>query len=306
MSGLSMSVTVARGTRHRRDLADERRHRRRQACRPRSPVRTLGRAERCARSCPARAPTTRAGTPVASSMLREVEQSSRARPAASRSAVSLYSFDLRQPRAVAQPGVLLAQRATLGDPVDPVGDRIARPRRPRLAAAQPYRDAVNRAVSITPLPRESRVTRMTDVAARSTRSARRRESGDGQPSTSPTSGQSSGPLIRTCCSTSNFSRHWPEPSTTEYSGFFARCTGMPVSAWITRVEPDQQRAATGDHDAPLHDVGRELRRRLVERDLHRVDDRRDRLLDRLADLDASRRRSSSGDRSTRSRPRTSA
>src|SRR5689334_2223016 len=51
------------------------------------------------------------------------------------------------------------------------------------------------------------------------------------------------------------------------------------------LEPDELRAATGDDDALLHDVGRELGWCLVERDLHRVDDRGSRFLDGFADLD---------------------
>src|SRR4051794_25611209 len=50
------------------------------------------------------------------------------------------------------------------------------------------------------------------------------------------------------------------------------------------VEPLQQGAAAGQHDATVHDVGRELRRRAVEGLLDRVDDLRERLLERLADL----------------------
>ena len=50
------------------------------------------------------------------------------------------------------------------------------------------------------------------------------------------------------------------------------------------VEPLQQRAAAGEHDAAIHDVRGELGRRLVERRLDRVDDLRDRLVERAADL----------------------
>src|SRR6478609_1942201 len=50
------------------------------------------------------------------------------------------------------------------------------------------------------------------------------------------------------------------------------------------VETVEQRTAPRDHDALLHDVSGELGRRLVQCHLHRVDDRRHRLLDRLADL----------------------
>src|SRR5690349_10314873 len=60
-----------------------------------------------------------------------------------------------------------------------------------------------------------------------------------------------------------------------------RHAGLVVEAGLEAVE---QRAAAGQGDALLHDVGGELRRGLVERDLHRVDDRRHRLLHRLADL----------------------
>src|SRR5271165_4526347 len=50
------------------------------------------------------------------------------------------------------------------------------------------------------------------------------------------------------------------------------------------VEPVQQGSAARQHDALLHDVRGELRRRPVEGHLDGVDDRRDRLLDRAADL----------------------
>src|SRR5918997_4047070 len=50
------------------------------------------------------------------------------------------------------------------------------------------------------------------------------------------------------------------------------------------VEPLQQRAAAGEHDAAVHDVRRQLGRSAVERLLDRVDDLRQRLLERLADL----------------------
>ena len=50
------------------------------------------------------------------------------------------------------------------------------------------------------------------------------------------------------------------------------------------VEPVQQRAAAGEHDAAVHDVGGELGRRLVERRLDRVDDLRHRLLERVPHL----------------------
>ena len=50
------------------------------------------------------------------------------------------------------------------------------------------------------------------------------------------------------------------------------------------VEPRQERAAAGEDDAAVHDVGGELRRRLVERRLDRLDDLRHRLVERAADL----------------------
>ena len=50
------------------------------------------------------------------------------------------------------------------------------------------------------------------------------------------------------------------------------------------VEALQQRAAAGEHDAAVHDVRGELRRRLVERRLDRVDDLGDRLVERATHL----------------------
>ena len=71
---------------------------------------------------------------------------------------------------------------------------------------------------------------------------------------------------------------------TECSGLLAMTIGMPVSCSRRGVEAVQQGAAAGEDDALLHDVGGQLRRRLVEGDLHRVDDGRHRLLDGFADL----------------------
>src|ERR687895_1570340 len=50
------------------------------------------------------------------------------------------------------------------------------------------------------------------------------------------------------------------------------------------VEPLQQRAAAREHDAAVHDVAGQLRRRAVERLLDRVDNRLERLLERHPDL----------------------
>ena len=49
-------------------------------------------------------------------------------------------------------------------------------------------------------------------------------------------------------------------------------------------EAAEQRSATGQRDAVFHDVGGKFRRRLVERRLDSVDDRADRLGERLADV----------------------
>src|SRR4051812_26980839 len=56
----------------------------------------------------------------------------------------------------------------------------------------------------------------------------------------------------------------------------------------TGVEAREERAATGQDDALLHDVGSQLWGRLVERELHGVEDGGDRLLDGPADLDRRR------------------
>src|SRR5437868_2143975 len=49
------------------------------------------------------------------------------------------------------------------------------------------------------------------------------------------------------------------------------------------VEAADQRAPAGHYDAAVHDVGRQLGRRDLERPAHRVDDLLDRLLQRIAD-----------------------
>src|SRR4029453_2961976 len=55
-----------------------------------------------------------------------------------------------------------------------------------------------------------------------------------------------------------------------------------VPEWL--AQPPQQGAPTGEHDALVHDVARELGRRPVQRGLDGIDDRRHRLVDGLADL----------------------
>src|SRR5947208_8345715 len=52
----------------------------------------------------------------------------------------------------------------------------------------------------------------------------------------------------------------------------------------TILDPLKQRAASSEHDASVHDVRGELGRRTVERLLDRIDDLRDGLLERAADL----------------------
>ena len=53
------------------------------------------------------------------------------------------------------------------------------------------------------------------------------------------------------------------------------------------VEAGEERAAAGEDDAAVHDVGGELGRRLVEGRADRVQDLADGLLERVADLVAS-------------------
>src|SRR5689334_5682067 len=55
------------------------------------------------------------------------------------------------------------------------------------------------------------------------------------------------------------------------------------------VDVRQQRAAAREHDAALCDVRTELRRRLLERELHRTDDALQRFLQRFQDLVAVQR-----------------
>ena len=76
----------------------------------------------------------------------------------------------------------------------------------------------------------------------------------------------------------------PVPRATHVSGSSAMWTGIWVASAMRRSRPGEQRAAAGEHDALVHDVGDELGRRLLDRVLDRLDDLRDRRLDRLADL----------------------
>src|SRR5690606_31123685 len=60
--------------------------------------------------------------------------------------------------------------------------------------------------------------------------------------------------------------------------------GQPRLLAEEDVEVLQERATAREHDALVADVGRELGRRALEGDEDRLDDRVDRLLERLADL----------------------
>ena len=77
---------------------------------------------------------------------------------------------------------------------------------------------------------------------------------------------------KTPLSASNSSSDWPEPMATQANGLFAKHDRHPGLVLQARVEPVQERATAGDHDARLHDVGRELGRGFVKRDLDGVDD----------------------------------
>jgi hypothetical protein len=61
-------------------------------------------------------------------------------------------------------------------------------------------------------------------------------------------------------------------------------TGIWVASATRRSRPARQRAAAGQDDALVHDVGDQLGRGLLDRVLDRVDDLLDGRLDRLADL----------------------
>ena len=89
---------------------------------------------------------------------------------------------------------------------------------------------------------------------------------------------------RTCCSASNSSTHLPAPSATECKRHVGDVDRHPGLVPEPLVEPTEQGAAPGEHDAAVHDVARQLRRRLVEGRTDRVDDRVQRLLERLPDL----------------------
>ena len=83
---------------------------------------------------------------------------------------------------------------------------------------------------------------------------------------------------------SNDSMQRPAPSTTHSSGVSTRCTGTPASRPI-RVGEAAQHAATADElDALDEKILCQLGWRLREAGEHRVDHRRDDLVDRFADL----------------------
>ena len=79
----------------------------------------------------------------------------------------------------------------------------------------------------------------------------------------------------------------PLPSTTALIGSSQTMTGQAGLLAQEHVEVLEQRAAAGEHDALVDDVGGELGRRLLEREEHGLDDGVDRLAERLADLVAS-------------------
>ena len=90
--------------------------------------------------------------------------------------------------------------------------------------------------------------------------------------------------MKTPLRTSNSSRHCPTADghrVQRVGRDHDRHAGLVLEP---RRQTVQQRAAAGDDDAALHDVGGEFGRGLVERDLDGVDDGRDRFLDRLANL----------------------
>ena len=68
------------------------------------------------------------------------------------------------------------------------------------------------------------------------------------------------------------------------------------------IQIAQQRAAAGQHDALVDDVGRQFRRRVLERNLDRLDDGADRLGQCLGDLPFGDRRVLRGTPFMRSRP----
>ena len=76
----------------------------------------------------------------------------------------------------------------------------------------------------------------------------------------------------------------PAPRTTDDSGSSASCTGRPVSSRRRLSRFFSIDAAAGEDDAAIEDVGRQLRRNPLERVVHRLHDRADRLRQRLADF----------------------
>ena len=74
------------------------------------------------------------------------------------------------------------------------------------------------------------------------------------------------------------------PSATQVSGSSARLTGRPVAWRSTKSRLPSSAPPPGQHDALVDDVGGQLGRGVLERDLDRLDDRADRLGQRLGDL----------------------
>ena len=76
----------------------------------------------------------------------------------------------------------------------------------------------------------------------------------------------------------------PAPITTDERGSSGEEHRQARLLAQQHVEVLEQRAAAGEHDAPVDDVAGQLGRRALERELHRLDDPVDRLGERLADL----------------------
>ena len=83
---------------------------------------------------------------------------------------------------------------------------------------------------------------------------------------------------------SNSSKERPDPTATQVSGDSARWAGICVSSLIRSSRPCKQGPSPGKHDPAVHDVRGKFGRGAVQRLLHRVDDRLERLLQRHPNL----------------------
>src|SRR5215217_5336226 len=152
-----------------------------------------------------------------------------------------------------------------------------------LCTGEKTSPAVERAPSMMPLPRRSKVISVMDASTSRTsvvrRWPRRWNTAVDRCLSALLAAEETGATQRV-----ELLERLPRPDGHRLEGVGGdvdRHAGLVLQA---EVEPGEEGAAPGDHDALFHDVGGELGWRLVERGLHGVDDGRGGLVDGLTHL----------------------